>query len=208
MDRTDLKRKIQLQNLIIVTLCVCIVVLLGVSFTAAWYIRSKTTSIDIVLSNPVNINIMINDQMTNEYTYEYDYEIDTGTRRVYPGDRLKLKLGVIIGAEEASSPAFVRVKIAVKLEDTTSGSTDSFIDDTIISIDKDPNDTSLWTYKDFDLSEEVEDGWYVLSDNEMKAKVAETGDIYTFVDGWVKLSKAMNNKYANKKLTIVFMVEA
>jgi hypothetical protein len=151
---------------------------------------------------------MINDQITNEYTFEYDYEVDTGTRRVYPGDRLKLKLGVIIGAEAASSPAYVRVKMAVRLEDTTSGSTDSFIDDTVIRIDKDPDDTSLWTYHDFDMSDDIEDNWYVLSDNNLKAKVATTGDMYTFVDGWVELSKSMNNKYANKKLTIVFMVEA
>ena len=66
---------------------------MGVSFTAAWYIRTKTSSIDIILSDPVNVNVTINDDITNEF--KYDFIVDTGNSRVYPGDRIKLKLGVI-----------------------------------------------------------------------------------------------------------------
>ena len=206
MEKTDLKKKIQLQNLIIITMSICIVILLGVSFTAAWYIRTRTSSIDIVLSDPVNINITINDDVTNEFTVEDP--LDTGSNRVYPGDKIKLKLGVVVGALKNSSPAYVRVKLAVRIEDTTSGGGDSYIDDTVIKIDKDPDDTSLWKHHDFDLSDDVEDYWYVLSDSDVKAKVAQTGDAFTFVDGVIELSKQMTNQYANKKITIVFMVEA
>lgn len=206
MEKTDLKRRIQLQNLIIITLTICIVVLLCVSFTAAWYIRTKTSSIDIILSDPVNVNVTINDDITNEF--KYDFIIDTGNSRVYPGDRIKLKLGLILGAYEASSPAYVRVKMEVKLEDTTSDNEDSYVEDSIISIDQDPSDTDLWTEVNFG-TEDVQDRWYVLCDNPRKAKTAVTGDSFTFVDGWIELNKRnMTNAYANKKLNIVFKVEA
>ena len=55
--KKNLKQRIQMQNMIIIALAVIIVVLMGISTTAAWYIRTKSDSADIILSSPVNIYI-------------------------------------------------------------------------------------------------------------------------------------------------------
>ena len=52
-----LKKKLQTQNMIIVALVIVIFVLVCVSGTAAWYIRTKTDSADFILNHPVNIYI-------------------------------------------------------------------------------------------------------------------------------------------------------
>ena len=70
-----LKKKIQVQNMIILALAIVIIVLIAVSSTAAWYIRTKSDSADIVLSNPVNIYITeFEKKTTNGNTY-YNHEV-------------------------------------------------------------------------------------------------------------------------------------
>ena len=57
LNQLELKKKIQTQNIIIIALAIVIFVLMIVSGTAAWYIRTRSDSADIILSNPVNIYI-------------------------------------------------------------------------------------------------------------------------------------------------------
>ena len=112
-----LKKKIQVQNMIILALAIVIIVLIAVSSTAAWYIRTKSDSADIVLSNPVNIYITEFDSKTNNgityYNHEVKQDILEGyNNKIYPGDKIKLKLGMQIGSqEEQSSSAYVRVQL-------------------------------------------------------------------------------------------------
>ena len=78
-SKQDLKKRIQTQNMIIIALAIIIFVLVIVSSTAAWYIRTKTDTADIILSNPVNIYITefkeLTDESGNPY-FEHDVKTD------------------------------------------------------------------------------------------------------------------------------------
>ena len=88
--QSEMKKRIQVQNMIIVALAIIIFVLVAVSGTAAWYIRSKSDTTEIRLSDPVNIEITENGSITTDILKEFSVN-------VYPGDTIGLNLGVKMG---------------------------------------------------------------------------------------------------------------
>ena len=229
-------KKIQTQNMIIVALIIIIVVLLIVSGTAAWYIRTRTDSADIILSNPVNIyitefedmkdasgNIIYdnNGQAIKEHSLKTDI-LESYNTKIYPGDKIKLNLGLQVGNNiQESSPAYVRVKLTVTYENIYTGEVSDLHDiaGTTMIRYKDEPDTTLWERVDFNKFKTSEDEspvdpdyWYVLKtyDNgELESRISYNLEKYEFVNGYIELDKfEITNKHANCKFHINYIVEA
>ena len=229
-------KKIQTQNMIIVALIIVILVLLIVSGTAAWYIRTRTDSADIILSNPVNIYITEFDDMRDgagtiiydnngkaikEHTLTTDI-LEQYNTKIYPGDKIKLNLGLQIGDHtQESSPAYVRVKLSVTYENIYTGEVSDLHDiagSTMIRYQNEP-DTTIWHKTDFNKFKVDEEGnpvdpdyWYVLktyNNGELESKISYSLEKYEFVNGYIELDKfEITNKHANCKFHINYIVEA
>lgn len=235
--KQDLKKKVQMQNMIIIALAIIIVVLIVVSSTAAWYIRTKSDSADIILSNPVNIYITefenLKDAMGNEildsngnpikeHTLKTDI-LENYNTKVYPGDKIKMRLGMQIGNSELeSSPAYVRVKLVVTWENIYTGETsglDEVANLNLINYKDQPNE-DLWMKVDFNKYLEAEEGeektediWFVLKTTDAYgntiARIAQNLEQFEFLDGYIELSKTeITNAQANCKFHINYIVEA
>lgn len=231
-----IQKKLQTQNMIIVALIIIIVVLLIVSGTAAWYIRTRSDSADIILSNPVNIyitefddlrdsagNIIYdnNGQPIQQHSKKTDILEDYNTK-IYPGDKIKMNLGIQIGDEtQESSPAYVRVKLAVTYENIYTNEVSDLNDlssSTLIKYKNEP-DSAIWEKVDFNKfktsdgeTEVLPDYWYVLktyNNGNLEAKITYDLEKYEFVNGYIELDKfEVTNKHANCKFHIHYLVEA
>lgn len=142
----DYKRKLQNQNIIITALAIIIFVLVVVSSTAAWYITTRTDTVDIVLGNPVNPYITSFNKIVGEDGKLYEVHSSTqnlleGNTRVYPGDQMTMDLGFQLGdGKTESSPAYVRVKLTIIYENIYTGETGKIED---MNKDFGRNDNSL-----------------------------------------------------------------
>lgn len=237
VNKENLKKRIQTQNMIIIALAIVIFVLVVVSGTAAWYIRTRSDSADIILSNPVNIYItkfkelkdstgnILRDKdgnplLEHEFTTDISEEYNT---RVYPGDKIKLKLGMQLGNDTMeSSPAYVRAKLGLTYEkigvDGTLSGLEPLAEEGLLEY-KDKPDDSVWELVDFNKYKIINgtttehDYWYVLKSKDaagrITAKHAQNKDTYAFVDGYIALSKTnITNVHANCKFHINYIVEA
>ena len=141
----DYKRRVQNQNIIITALAIIIFVLVAVSATAAWYITTRTDTVDIVLGDPVNPYITSFDKILGPDDPLYEIKSVTenllgNNTRVYPGDQITMKLGFQLGdGKKASSPAYVRVKLVVLYENVFTGETGR-VEDLNKDFGKDSND--------------------------------------------------------------------
>lgn len=228
LTKQELNKKIQTQNLIIVALAIIIFILMAVSGTAAWYIRTRSDSADIILSNPVNIYMTeITDvvdeagQPIKKHTIKTDI-LDEYNTRVYPGDKIKLHLGMQLGSQEVeSSNAYVRVKISIsyeKIADGVPSGLEELASQNLLEY-KDKPDETVWEKVDFNKFKiakgetDEHDYWFVLKDTNSLgktiAKVATNLQTFEFLDGYIALSKTeITNVHANCKFHINYMVEA
>ena len=211
----DLRKKVKMQNIIIIALALTIVLLVAVSTTAAWYIRTKSDTADIVFSDPVEISITENNKKTIDILEEYQ-------TRVYPGDEIKLNLGVVLGEDNRkSSPAYVRVKLTITYEKYKTGEEGTLeeLEKQSMLEYKDTPDANVWERIDFnkfktsDNGEEVEeDYWFVLKTTDEQGKtvsrIATNEEYINFIDGNIKLSKSITNAQANCLFHVKYIVEA
>lgn len=231
------KKKLQTQNMIIVALVIVIFVLVCISTTAAWYIRTKTDTADFILNHPVNIYITNFKELkdsANNVVYDKDgnpiYEHTEAQNltehftnvRINPGDKIDMRLGVQIGNKAVeSSPAFVRVKLIVTFENIYTGETTKLADYDDSLIDYQEGLVSeYWEMVDFNETaipepgEEVkEDIWFVLKDTnesgQTVARIAYNLESFEFVDGYIKIDRLnVTNKHANCKIHVNYVVEA
>ncbi|MBE5757940.1 MAG: hypothetical protein E7345_03310 [Clostridiales bacterium] len=212
--QSEMKKRIQVQNMIIVALAIIIFVLVAVSGTAAWYIRSKSDTTEIRLSDPVNIEITENGSITTDILKEFSVN-------VYPGDTIGLNLGVKMGkAGTPSSPAYVRVKLEIFFENQEGvySQLEDVADSDKVRY-KDTPDGSVWEKVNFAQfaqaeNEDIEDDyWFVLKDYDelghMTARVATNQEDYLFLDGFIELDKHnLTNNEALCKFHINYVVEA
>jgi len=233
-SKQELRKKIQTQNMIIVALAIIITVLIVVSSTAAWYIRTRTDTADIILSNPVNIYITeFTDMLDKDGNIVYGEDGETSVKthtmkkdilenyntKVYPGDKIKMRLGMQIGdGVVESSNAYVRVKLTVTYENIYTGEIGGLNDlksDQLIEFIDTP-DPNIWQKIDFNQFAETEDGseppediWYVLKETNTSSRIAKDKETFEFIDGYIKLSKTeITNAQANCKFHIHYVVEA
>ena len=212
--QSEMRRKIQIQNMIIVALAIVIAVLVVVSSTAAWYIRTKSDTTEIRLSDPVNIEITENGKVVTDILKDFDVQ-------VYPGDTIGLNLGLKMGKKGTpSSPAYVRVKLEIWFENQ---------DKEIVSLEdvansdkvryKTPVDENIWHKVNFNSEAQKtnpdlpDDYWYVLKDYDdwgnVISKIATNQQDYLFMDGFIELDKDnLTNAEALCKFHINYSVEA
>lgn len=231
----ELQRRVQTQNMIIIALAIIIFVLVVVSGTAAWYIRTKSDSADIILSNPVNIYItefkdltdatgaIVRDPAGNpiqSHSLKTDI-LEQYNTKIYPGDKIKLKLGLQIGTTEVeSSPAYVRVKLSITFENIYTGETSGLdgVNPNMITY-KDEPDSLLWekvnfaSFAQLQNPETPDDYWFVLRDTNnlgrTVSRIAYNLEQYAFLDGYIELNKLeITNAQANCKFHINYVVEA
>lgn len=229
LSKQELNKKIQAQNMIIIALAIVIFILIAVSGSAAWYIRTRSDSADIILSNPVNIyitefkdlkdsagNIIVDAQGNSrkEHSVKQDILEDYNTK-VYPGDKIKLRLGMQLGTKEVeASPAYVRVKLEITYEKISEGVNQNleYLASQNLLEYKDSPDTTIWEKVDFNLYKEdttEEDYWFVLKSSNGTARIAQNMETFEFLDGYIALSKTeITNEHANCKFHIKYIVQA
>ena len=212
--QSEMRRKIQIQNMIIIALAIIIGVLVFVSTTAAWYIRTKSDTTEIRLSDPVNIEITENGVITTDILKDFDV-------KVFPGDTIGMNLGIKMGKSGApSSPAYVRVKLEIFFENQqgeTMGLED-IADSSKVRYKDTPVD-GLWVKINFNQFAQIDnpelpnDYWFVLKDYDnlgnMISKIATNQEDYLFLDGFIELDKDnLTNREALCKFHINYTVEA
>lgn len=233
----ELRKKLKIQNLIIILLAIFIVILVVVSSTAAWYIRTKTDTADIILSNPVNIYITEftdlvdengniikgdDDKPIRQHTMTQDI-LEGYNTKVYPGDNIKMRLGMQVGTENLeSSNAYVRVKLAITYENIYTGEIsglEGIAGQNLIEYKDKPNEND-WVMVDFNQFVEEEDGeehipdyWWVYktknASGDDTAQIVKNLTMLEFLDGYIQLSKTeITNVHANCKFHINYIVEA
>ena len=212
--QSEMRRKIQIQNMVIIALAIVIAVLVVVSSTAAWYIRTKSDTTEIRLSDPVNIEMTENGTVVTDILKDFDV-------KVFPGDTIGLNLGVKMGKKGTpSSPAYVRVKLEIWFENQNKE---------IVSLEdvansdkvryKTPVDSNLWQKINFNSEAQKtnpalpDDYWFVLKDNDdygnTIAKIATDQQDFLFMDGFIELDKDnLTNAEALCKFHINYTVEA
>lgn len=212
--QSEMRRKIQVQNMIIIALAIIIAVLVVVSSTAAWYIRTKSDTTEIRLSDPVNIEITENGAVVTDILKDFDV-------KVFPGDTIGLNLGVKMGKKGTpSSPAYVRVKLEIWFENQQKEvvSLEDIGDSDKVRYKDKPID-SLWEKVNFnqfaqaDNPELENDYWFVLKDYDqfgnLVSKIATNQEDYLFLDGFIELDKDnLTNAEALCKFHINYKVEA
>lgn len=236
LTKQELNKKIQTQNMIIIALAIIIFILVAVSGTAAWYIRTRSDSADIILSNPVNIyitefedmkdaagNIIVdsNGNPRKEHTLTTDI-LDEYNTKVYPGDKIRMRLGMQLGSREVeASNAYVRVKLQItyeKISDGVPSGLEDLADQNLLEY-KDTPDPTMWEKVDFNKYKieagdtEDHDYWYILKTTnalgKSVARIATNLETFEFLDGYIALSKTeITNVHANCKFHINYIVEA
>lgn len=197
------------QRIAIIILSVLLLMTLVGGVTFAWYTRIVSEMLGITLSNPVEI--YITDEMNVPQGGSVTLPIDEA--QILPGTKINLKLGFVMGKEgKPSSPAYVRVKLKVTSDALTEEGGD-IIEDGLVDFgdgQSSPNPISSdWVEVDF--GEEDGGKWWVFSENvdgQILAREAVNGENHTFIDGQIRISTALTNIFANKNITIDYVVSA
>ena len=197
------------QRIVIIILSVILLMTLVGGVTFAWYTRVISDMLGIRLSDPVEIYITdeLNVPKGGTVTIPLDDTI------ILPGTRINMKLGFVMGMENRpSSPAFVRVKLKISSNALTDMGGD-IIEEGLVDFDNGnsaPNPISSdWVEADFGS----DDGgkWWVFSENVdgvISARTAYNGEKHTFIDGQIRISTKLTNIFANKDITIDYVVSA
>lgn len=197
------------QRIVIIILSAVLLMTLVGGVTFAWYTRVISDMLGIRLSDPVEIYITdeLNVPKGGTVTIPLDDTI------ILPGTRINMKLGFVMGMENRpSSPAYVRVKLKISSNALTDMGGD-IIEEGLVDFDNGnsaPNPISSdWVEADFGS----DDGgkWWVFSENVdgvISARTAYNGEKHTFIDGQIRISTKLTNIFANKDITIDYVVSA
>ncbi len=203
MNKKRKKSKLNMLSTLYIVVAIFVCVLSVFSFTFAWYIKTSTQHLNITFAKPIVVN------MTSDITMS---DVSIGTPdAVMPGDELQINIGVQMADD--SSTAYVRAKLIVDFEDVydknnqpvswegmIEGFTEGFVDKDVL-----PED---WVLVDFSRGVE-HDYWYVLKlrGSTNIARELNPGQVVTFINGGIKVSLALDNRFASKKLSFLFTVD-
>lgn len=200
------KNKLNMLSTLYIVVAIFVLVLSVFSVTFAWYIKSSTQHINITFAKPIVVEMTSSMEMS---------EIAIGTPdAVMPGDELRVNIGVKMAQD--SSPAFVRVKLVIKFDDVydennrlvswegmVEGFTEGAVDEEVVD--------SSWVRVNFSRNVAEPDWWYVLGLNastDYVSRQLEPGGESTFINnGEIKISKNLDNRFANKSINFLFTVE-
>ncbi len=212
-------KKLSKTALLYVFIAIFIAVLSLFSITLAWYIKTQKQTIGIKFANPVVVQIDYSDIANNSIIQS----ITGGTAdSLKPGSKVTVNVGVSMA--ENSSLAYVRARMMLSCDVDNDGEVEYF-DNYIKVVDKGGvqnsnvigNTTSFvadsknWEFVEFTDSDGNPDYWYVWKDDKGAAREVGGKDVNRsaqFYVGDILLSPEMDNRFANKKIRIEFVVEA
>ncbi|HBP44055.1 MAG TPA: hypothetical protein DD621_05295 [Clostridiales bacterium] len=201
------------QRIAIIILSALLLMTLVGGVTFAWYTRIISDMLGIRLSDPVEIYITDDINVPQKGPQGGTISLPLEDTIILPGTKINMKLGFVMGMENRpSSPAFVRVKLKVSSNALTDMGGD-IIEEGLVDFDNGssaPNPIgSDWVEVDFGS----DDGgkWWVFSENVdgvIQARTAYNGERHTFIDGQIRISTKLTNIFANKDITVDYVVSA
>ena len=193
------KRKLDKLTSLYVIVAVLVAVMSIFSFTFAWYIKTSTAYLNITFAPPIVIDINNKAQVVTP--------IDGNIKAMMPGSSFSINLG--LSMPEGSSTAYVRAKMSVEFEDVYDSNNQLVRWDEYVSVDT--AISTNWVKVDFSRDPAKEDIWYVCkasAGSDMISREVSPGDTITFANGMVFLSLDIDNKFADKDINVVFIVES
>ena len=193
------KKKLDKLATIYVVVAVFVAVLSIFSFTFAWYVKTSSQYLNITFAPPIVIDIK------NEVSVIEPVECPIDA--LLPGSRLSVDLG--ISMPQGSSNAYVRAKMAVVFENVYDENNQLVLWTNFVNVNNAVTDS--WVEVDFSTDPTVEDIWYVCkssSGTDMISREVSPGDVISFANGTIDLSYEIDNRFAEKKIDIVFVVES
>lgn len=191
---------------------IIVALLFVLSFTFAWYSKSTSQSIGILFSKP--IVIMLDPQIK-----EVKDKVEVGDAdKLLPGSKVKVNLGFRMGDRDLNAAAFVRARLILDFDnvyDSQTGEPLNWKNDYIeynLNVTNTADYGYTWTPVNFSKTKKDEGLWYVLTGTNNSRDVlyqAQPGESYVFLeDGYVNLSTAITNDFAEKEIRLYFTVEA
>lgn len=191
------KKKIDKLASLYIIVAVFVAVLSVFSFTFAWYIKTSTQYLNITFAPPIIVNIKNEAKIIQP--------VSDDVEALIPGSKFSINLG--INMEEGSSSAYVRAKMAIVFEDVYDENNQLLLWDDLVHIENSITDS--WIEVNFG-TDEVPDMWYVCKTSvgsQIISKEVSPGDMITFANGTIELSLDIDNRFAEKKIEIVMVVE-
>lgn len=170
------------------------------SFTFAWYVKTSTQYLNITFAPPIVIDLDNNVQMITP--------IEGNTNALLPGSKVSINLGFKMNSQ--SSVAYVRAKMAIVFEDVFEADGTPVLWDNFVNVENSVVDAN-WVRVDFSKDPTREDWWYVCktgSAGNMISREVSPGDEITFANGTIDLLLNLDNRFAEKKIEIMFVVES
>lgn len=197
------KRKIDKLASLYIVVSVFVAVLSIFSFTFAWYIKTSTQYLNIKFAPPVIVNINSETEMITP--------IDGNVDALLPGAKVGVNLG--ISMPQGSSNAYVRAKMSVVFDDVyeydQNGKLVQVLWDSFVNVQNAVSEN--WVEVDFSRDPNKQDLWYVckasLGESVVSREVS-SGDVITFANGTISLSLDLDNRFAEKNINIVMVVES
>ena len=195
------KNKLSKLASLYIVVSVFVAVLSVFSFTFAWYVKVNTASLNVKFAPPILIEI------NNEATLIRPLGGDLDA--LLPGSKIGINTGISI--PEGSSNAYVRAKMSIIFEDVfemdEEGNPVPVLWDEYVNVEN--AISANWILVDFSRNEDVEDLWYVCraGAGSMISREVSPGDVITFANGTIDLSFDLDNRFADKKIDVVLVVE-
>ena len=193
------KKKLDKLTSLYVIVAVLVAVMSIFSFTFAWYIKSSTQYLNIKFAQPIVIDIH-NDAYVKT-------PIDGDIKAMMPGSSFGVNLG--ISMPENSSNAYVRAKMSIEFENVYDENNQLVLWDNFVEVES--AISNQWVRVDFSKDPAKQDIWYVCKvgeGNAISSREVSPGDVITFANGSVSLSLDIDNKFAEKDINVVFVVES
>lgn len=193
------KKKLDKLASLYVVVAVFVAVISVFSFTFAWYVKTSTQYLNVTFAPPIVINLNNNVSMIKP--------IDGSPDALLPGSKVAINLGLQM--EEESSIAYVRAKMSIIFEDVFEADGTPVLFEDFVHVEN--AITGDWVEVNFSRNPIKDDIWYVCKtgggDNVISREVSP-GNVITFANGTIDLSLELDNRFAEKAIKIVFVVES
>jgi len=193
------KKKIDKLASLYIIVAVFVAVLSIFSFTFAWYVKTGTQYLNVRFAPPIVINVKSEATIIQSVGDDLDSLI--------PGSKFAVNLGLEMAEE--SSTAYVRAKMAVRFEDVYDENNQLLLWTDLVHIENAITDS--WVEVDFSGDPNNPDIWYVCKTSvgtQMISREVSPGDQITFANGTIELSLDIDNRFAEKKIEVVMIVES
>ena len=183
-----------------VVVAVFVAIISVFSFTFAWYVKTSTQYLNITFAPPIVIELDNNVTMITP--------VEGNTKALLPGSKVSINLGFRMNQQ--SSIAYVRAKMAIVFEDVFEADGTPVLWTDFVNVQNSIVDAN-WVEVDFSKDPTKNDIWYVCktgSAGNMISREVSPGDEITFANGTIDLSLNLDNRFAEKKIDIVFVVES